>query len=342
MPFTYVDLLGSGSVWSYPMSAIVYAHQTRYQSVHILETGNGRALFTDGNLQSHHSDEFAYHELLVHPAIFNAMQPVRDVLHIGGGEGAGLREILKHNSVASVSHIDLDEELVAICRRWLPQWSNGAFEDLRVHTEYEDALLWVDRLAMSGVRAVYDCIIVDLPEPEEQPDGSITDHCYSLPFFRQLKLLLRPGGTLSTHLGPVHYANYGAFLRVFSLLAQTFTYATPHICPEVRWGFAVAAGHQLPFGRVLDEDEPGKLVNIFANKPPVLNAPLRYYNQGLHRFLGALPTYLDDAISFAVTAEWYYANRVLRMAGRIPAAETSGFWKQPTASMREKLQPEEK
>jgi spermidine synthase len=49
-----------------------------------------------------------YHEALVHPALFSHSNPKR-VAIIGGGEGATLREVLKHNTVSEAIMIEIDE-----------------------------------------------------------------------------------------------------------------------------------------------------------------------------------------------------------------------------------------
>ena len=57
----------------------------------------GRALFLDGKPQSAQSDEHIYHEALVHPALIAHPAPTRCYI-AGGGEGATLREVLRHPS----------------------------------------------------------------------------------------------------------------------------------------------------------------------------------------------------------------------------------------------------
>ena len=74
-----------------------------------------KILFLDGVEQSSLHGEAAYHEALVHPAMLTHNNPKR-VAIIGGGEGATLREVLKHKSVEHVVMIDIDKELINLCR----------------------------------------------------------------------------------------------------------------------------------------------------------------------------------------------------------------------------------
>ena len=90
--------------------------QTNYQKVEVLESELfGRSLILDGKTQSTERDEHIYHETLVHPAMLCNIEP-KQVFIGGGGEGGTLREVLGHKSVERVTMIDLDSEVVALCR----------------------------------------------------------------------------------------------------------------------------------------------------------------------------------------------------------------------------------
>lgn len=71
-------------------------------------------------MQSVSSGDGAYHEALVHPAMFARENPKR-VAIIGGGEGATLREVLKHNTIERASMIEIDKQVVTVSRAYLPQ-----------------------------------------------------------------------------------------------------------------------------------------------------------------------------------------------------------------------------
>jgi spermidine synthase len=115
-------------------------------------------------------------ESLVHPAMFAHTCPTR-VAIIGGGEGATLREVLKHNTVEKVVMIDIDEQMVKLSREFLPfssdcsiikNSSKSCFDDPRVETYYEDAFQWfMNRFSVEDVEGQhyseepFDVIIVD-------------------------------------------------------------------------------------------------------------------------------------------------------------------------------------
>lgn len=134
-----------------------------------------RMVYLDGILQSRRFGEAAYHEALVHPALFAHDNP-RRVAIIGGGEGATLREVLKHKTVTEVIMVDIDEIMVNVSRQYLPEWSDcsdllldavaveSCFDDSRATVYFEDAIQWfIDRYGSSSEKKdeLFDVIIMD-------------------------------------------------------------------------------------------------------------------------------------------------------------------------------------
>ena len=132
-----------------------------------------RIVFLDGVLQSQRSGDAAYHEALVHPAMFAHDNPKR-VAIIGGGEGATLREVLKHNTIEKVVMIEIDEMMVKISREYLPEWndcsniegsSETCFDDPRTEMHYVDAFAWFTDRFINEESNVdeepFDVIIID-------------------------------------------------------------------------------------------------------------------------------------------------------------------------------------
>jgi len=132
-----------------------------------------RIVFLDGVMQSSRLGKEAYHEALVHPAMFAHPNPER-VAIIGGGEGATLREVLKHNTVKVAKMVEIDEEMVYFSKEHLPDWSDCSdlrgssdwcVDDGRVRMFYEDAVAWFrgrflkDSANNSSER--FDVLIVD-------------------------------------------------------------------------------------------------------------------------------------------------------------------------------------
>ena len=121
------------------LNKVLYTGQTRYQKVEIIETAPfGHSLVLDGRTLSSEADEFVYHEALVQPGLTMLDQP-RSVFIAGGGEGATLRETLSHQTVEQVTMVDLDQEVVELCKTYLPNHHQGSFDDERMEIIFEDA-----------------------------------------------------------------------------------------------------------------------------------------------------------------------------------------------------------
>src|SRR3990170_4059292 len=116
----YVEYLNESLAMVEVVKQVVYSGKTPFQTVHVQDTGPfGRCLVLDGKTQSSEADEWLYHEALVHPPMILAPNP-RRVLICGGGEGATLREVLRYRSVTKATMVDIDGEVVDLCKRHLP------------------------------------------------------------------------------------------------------------------------------------------------------------------------------------------------------------------------------
>ncbi len=90
---------------------------TEFQRVMVAKlTRFGKSLIIDGKVQSTVTDEYIYHEALVHPLLLSLENP-KEVLILGGGEGATLREVLKHNSVSKAVMVDIDQAVIDFAKK---------------------------------------------------------------------------------------------------------------------------------------------------------------------------------------------------------------------------------
>jgi spermidine synthase len=110
------------------------------------------------------------------------------VLIAGGGEGATLREVLRHPSVERAVMVDIDGELVDLCREHLSEMHRGAFDDPRADVVIGDALAY-----LRDSTEQFDAIIIDLTDPSE--DGPIGE-LYSEGFYRLVASRLAAGGII--------------------------------------------------------------------------------------------------------------------------------------------------
>src|SRR2546425_11228769 len=92
------ERLGPSEEHVHEVKTVLFSKKTPFQHIEIVELGDyGRSLILDGKVQSTETDEFIYHEALVHPAMLVHPNPKR-VMVIGGGGGGTLPEGLRRRS----------------------------------------------------------------------------------------------------------------------------------------------------------------------------------------------------------------------------------------------------
>ncbi len=158
--------------------SIVHTTQSPYQRIAVTHKGKGFQLYLNGHLQFNSTDEYRYHEALVHPAL-SAVHDPRRILILGGGDGLAVRECLKYPSIESVVLVDLDPAMTGLSRSFLPlrELNEGALEDPRVTVVNEDAYLWI-----GGESSKFDAVIIDFPDPSSYSIGKL----YTTRFYRLL------------------------------------------------------------------------------------------------------------------------------------------------------------
>jgi spermidine synthase len=160
---------------------IVYAKSSLYQRIVVTRGKTGHSLFLNGNLQFNSFDEYRYHEALVHPAFASFDGDAKRILVLGGGDGLAVREILKYQSVESVTLVDLDPEMTRIGETVaaLGELNNHALKDPRVSVTNADAFVWLDEVPTEP----FDIAIVDFPDPNNFALGKL----YTTRFYNLLK-----------------------------------------------------------------------------------------------------------------------------------------------------------
>ncbi|MFC2021912.1 polyamine aminopropyltransferase [Chloroflexota bacterium] len=233
----FYDRVSQDLIQLHSIEEVLYSGQTKFQSIEIIRTGSfGKCLVLDDKIQSSEVDEFIYHEALVQPAMITHLCP-ETVFIAGGGEGATLREVLSHKTVKRVVMIDIDEEVIAACKRFLPNHSQGAFEDKRTELHHTDAR---DYLAKAG--EAFDIIIIDLPEPIEEGPAYLL---YTQEFYQLVQNRLTANGIMSVQAGSAALTEPLNFSSVYNTLKSVF----PIVCPYQidvpsfggPWGFCLAS-----------------------------------------------------------------------------------------------------
>jgi len=254
---------------------------SRYQNIKLVESETfGKVLLLDGKVQSTQVDEFIYHEALVHPAMLSHPDP-RSVYIAGGGEGATLREVLRHDSVREAVMVDLDEEVIGICREYLPSWHQGAFEDPRTTLLFDDA-----RAVLEREDRTYDVIICDLSEPVDDGPSYML---FTQEFYRLCTERLNPGGVLATQSGCPSFVYSVSFHSVTTTLESVFDHVSPYLAfiPSFasNWGFTLAGD-----AAVLPAIDP----SILERRIKPIAEELRYLDPHFLPSMFSIPKHLKD------------------------------------------------
>ena len=235
---TFAETSDPFDEYIYRLSNVVFSGTTQFQRVLIADTYNwGRILALNEVIQSSEDDEALYHEMLVQPAMLYHANP-HNVLIIGGGEGATLREVLVHRSVQSVTMVDIDQELVELCRTYLVSWHRGAFDDPRVRLIYEEGRNFIEH-----DQNQYDVVIIDVVDMLD--NNSPAQSLYTKQFYQKLcqrfskEAIVVIQGLEFSHLD---YEGHTALFRTLkTIFSEVHSYRVHIPSFFSSWGFLIAS-----------------------------------------------------------------------------------------------------
>jgi spermidine synthase len=281
----FYDYLSDNERHLYGINRVIESTETAFQKAEILDLAEfGKTLILDGDLQSTELDEFIYHEAIIHPSMVVHPGP-RRVLLLGGGEGYSAREILKHGSVLTAVMVDIDGDVVDLCRRCLSEQNNHVFEEDRLDLVIADAMEYVD-----NCRESFDVIVSDLSSPFE---GGPSVQLYTVAFYQKLKERLSPGGIISVQADAFNNLRldtcasiYKTLQEVFEVVRISMSYIPSFI---TNWSFLTASDTLDPGG--LDAAEVDRLIRSKGI------APLTYYDGETHERIFRIPKHLRDSLT---------------------------------------------
>lgn len=178
--------IATGSGFALRVHRKLHEEQSQYQKIEIYETTDwGNLMVIDDCIMLTSRDNFLYHEMMSHPALFIHPEPKRVVI-IGGGDCGTLREVLKHDEVEKVTQIDIDERVTRLSEIYFPELceSNG---DPRAELLFIDGIKWMEEAGPGSI----DLIIVDSTDPVGP--GEVL---FSEAFYRACNNALRPDGLI--------------------------------------------------------------------------------------------------------------------------------------------------
>jgi spermidine synthase len=230
-------------------------------------------------------DEYVFHECMTQPAMTLHPNP-KKVCVCGGGEGATLREALKHNTVHEAVMVDIDEELIDMVKVHMPEWHQGAFEDPRTTLVHTDARQWLK----DHKGANFDVILSDLPNPHE--DGP-AQFLFTKEYFQIAAEAMSEDGVFAMQAGSAN-ENYPQLMvsceETLASMKETFPYVAGY--------YGIVTSFMMPWGFMLasKKHDPLALAEAeIARRFAARGVSTRYYTPRFHRAAFTLPEYLLEA-----------------------------------------------
>jgi spermidine synthase len=262
----FVVYLFSNSILSYSEGKlygenIIYSNATPYQRIVLTHNKSDYRLYLNNNLQFSSTDEYRYHEALVHPAMSMAKK-VDNVLVLGGGDGLAVREILKYKDVKHVTLVDLDEGMTKLFQTnsVLTKFNANSLNNPKVEVLNRDAFVWA-----KNTKKQYDVVVVDFPDPSNYSLGKL----YSWSFYSTLKQILTPDAVVVVQTTSPYFAP-----KSFWCINKTMMEVFPQVdayhayVPSFgEWGFSIAMnGFQTNFNTVNRQVEGLRFYNYQFDK----------------------------------------------------------------------------
>jgi len=277
------DKISPDFIQLHSVKEVLYTGRTKYQDARIIRSGAfGMCLVLDGKIQSSEKDEFIYHEALVQPSMLAHPCP-ETVFIAGGGEGATLREVLSYKTVKRAVMVDIDEDVVTLSRKYLPEHSRGSFEDERTELLHMDA-----REYLSKTSEKYDVIVIDIPDPIEEGPAYLL---FTKEFYQLAMSRLTDNGIICAQAGSAAITELLNFTTVHNTLKSVFPVVNPYQaempCFGGSWGFCLAALN-LDVASFSRNEVEGRIKERELTH-------LRFYDGITHQGMFALPKYLREA-----------------------------------------------
>ena len=258
----------------------LFSGKSEFQQLDIVETVEfGRMMLLDGLVMVTERDEFIYHEMITHPALFTHPDP-KKVLVIGGGDGGSIREIMKHPEVELAVLCEIDGLVIEKSLEFLPSMATEIDgKNPRVKLHVDDGLAYI-----RDHQNEFDIILVDSTDPIGPAVGLFEENFYRLVF----SSLKDDGIMIAQSESPFYHAEiqksmYQDLRAVFPIVEMYQAFIPTY--PSGFWSFAFASKKYHPITG-FDHDRSAKR-----------NFHSRYYNEDLHLGAFMLPTFARENIA---------------------------------------------
>jgi len=265
---------------TFKVSKTLFSGESEFQRLDVVDTPEfGRMMILDGLVMVTERDEFIYHEMIAHPALFTHPNP-RKVLVIGGGDGGSIREIMKHPGVEQAVLCEIDGLVVAKSIELLPSMAcdiDGS--NPRVEVQINDGLV-----CLRENPNTFDLILVDSTDPVGPAEG-----LFATDFYRMVFDSLKADGIMVAQSespffhGEIQRHMYRNLRSAFPIVEMYQAFIPTY--PSGLWSFAFASKRYHP---VRDFRQEAALNRPFATN---------YYNEDLHLGAFMLPSFVKTTLA---------------------------------------------
>jgi spermidine synthase len=268
----------TGSAIGYRVTAKLHEEQSAFQKLEIWDTTDwGKLMVIDGAIMLTSRDNFLYHEMMSHPALFTHSNPKRVVI-IGGGDCGTLREVLRHREVERVTQVDIDERVTRLAEQYFPELCESN-DDPRAELLFDDGVAYMRNAEADSL----DLVIVDSTDPVGPAEG-----LFNREFYASCHRALRNGGILvqqsESPLAQIELIKAMRREMAEAGFAVFRTLSFPQPCYPTGWWSATMARKS---GELDSFRERGAASKTFVT---------RYYSVDIHKAALSLPPFVAEAL----------------------------------------------
>ncbi|MDX1496277.1 MAG: polyamine aminopropyltransferase [Salinisphaeraceae bacterium] len=267
----------TGTAFSLKLGEKLHEEQTPFQRIEIYQTETfGKLMVIDGCTMVSTRDNFLYHEMMAHAALFAHPDPRRVVI-IGGGDCGTLREVLKHPSVEYALQVDIDERVTRLSEEHFAELCESN-NDPRAELYFGDGIAWMAEAEPGSV----DVVIVDSTDPVGPAEG-----LFNRAFYSNVHRALGENGIMQQqsespflHL-PIVVEMHKEMQAAGFADTRLLNFPQP-LYPSGWWSATQAV------------KDPAQAVRFEAIDPEALKS--QYYTAETHRAALALPPFVEAAL----------------------------------------------
>ena len=276
----YENFETTGSAIGYRITRKLDEVQSQFQKIEIFETTDwGNLMLIDGAVMLTTRDNFFYHEMMSHPALFTHAAP-KNVVIIGGGDCGTLREVLKHPGVQSAVQCDIDEQVTRMAEKWFPELCERN-NDPRATLLFDDGVAYMKNCAPGSV----DIVIVDSTDPVGPAEGlfnkAFYDSCFAA--LREDGILVQQSESPLALLALIQEMR-GEMAKAGFTTFQTLPFPQP--CYPTGWWSCTLARKQGGFDFRIADARTAELKTL-------------YYSADIHEGAQKLPPFVQEALAQA-------------------------------------------